>query len=183
LWWYLRLFFALQRYEISSHNYLLVAFEKKCWYPTQDGLNEHLETVCNIIIMPYDRCFLNNYFQKVNWKINEPVIVHLRTNYLIYEVKPSYWYWLIMKLMKGKALRKHSLHEKTAASVLLKLFISEHMKYNHNSHSTAAVFEIFIRKNYKLWFNGGKRGWCANMITSFVACISISLNIDNKISF
>jgi len=28
------------------------------------------------------------------------------------------------KLMKGKALMKHSLHEKTAASVLLKLFIS-----------------------------------------------------------
>jgi len=28
------------------------------------------------------------------------------------------------KLMKGKALRKHSLNEKTAASVLLKLFIS-----------------------------------------------------------
>jgi len=28
------------------------------------------------------------------------------------------------KLMKGKALRNHSLHEKTAASVLLKLFIS-----------------------------------------------------------
>jgi len=28
------------------------------------------------------------------------------------------------KLMKGKALRKQSLHEKTAASVLLKLFIS-----------------------------------------------------------
>jgi len=28
------------------------------------------------------------------------------------------------KLMKGKALRKHSLHEKIAASVLLKLFIS-----------------------------------------------------------
>jgi len=28
------------------------------------------------------------------------------------------------KLMKGKALRKHSLHEKTAAPVLLKLFIS-----------------------------------------------------------
>ena len=29
-----------------------------------------------------------------------------------------------IKLMKGKALRKHSLHEKTAASVLLKLLIS-----------------------------------------------------------
>ena len=28
------------------------------------------------------------------------------------------------KLMKGKALRKHSLHEKTAAPVLLKLFTS-----------------------------------------------------------
>ena len=28
------------------------------------------------------------------------------------------------KLMNGKALRKHSLHEKTAAPVLLKLFIS-----------------------------------------------------------
>ena len=29
-----------------------------------------------------------------------------------------------IKLMKGKALRKHSLHEKTTASVLLKLLIS-----------------------------------------------------------
>jgi len=28
------------------------------------------------------------------------------------------------KLMKWKALREHSLHEQTAASVLLKLFIS-----------------------------------------------------------
>jgi len=30
--------------------------------------------------------------------------------------------------MKGKALRKHSLHKKTAASVLLKLFISGNEK-------------------------------------------------------
>ena len=30
------------------------------------------------------------------------------------------------KLIKGKALRKHSLHEKTVASVLLKLFISSY---------------------------------------------------------
>jgi len=29
-----------------------------------------------------------------------------------------------IKLMKGMALRKHSLYEKTAASVLLKLFTS-----------------------------------------------------------
>jgi len=34
-------------------------------------------------------------------------------------------YMVNIKLyMKGKALRKHGLHEKTAASVLLKLFIS-----------------------------------------------------------
>ena len=32
------------------------------------------------------------------------------------------------KLMKGKALRKHSLHGKTAASVLLKLFNSGNEK-------------------------------------------------------
>jgi len=31
-----------------------------------------------------------------------------------------------IKLMKRKALRKHSLHEKTAASVLLKPFISSY---------------------------------------------------------
>ena len=36
--------------------------------------------------------------------------------------------------MKGKALRKHSLHEKTAASVLLKLFISS----NEWCHTTDA---------------------------------------------
>jgi len=38
-----------------------------------------------------------------------------------WEFKPVLSY---SKLMKGKALRKHSLHKKTAASVLLKLFIS-----------------------------------------------------------
>jgi len=39
-----------------------------------------------------------------------------------------------IKLMKGKALRKHSLHEKTAASVILKLFISS----NELCHTTDA---------------------------------------------
>jgi len=34
-----------------------------------------------------------------------------------------------LKLMKGKALRKHNLHEKTAASVLLKLFISGNLNH------------------------------------------------------
>jgi len=40
----------------------------------------------------------------------------------------------LIKLMKGKALRKHSLQEKTAASVLLKLFISS----NEWCHTTDA---------------------------------------------
>ena len=40
------------------------------------------------------------------------------------------------KQMKGNALRKHSLHEKTAASVLLKLFIST--SSNEWCHTTDA---------------------------------------------
>ena len=36
----------------------------------------------------------------------------------------KFLYHIAIKLMKGKALRKHSMQEKTAASVLLKLFIS-----------------------------------------------------------
>jgi len=39
-----------------------------------------------------------------------------------------------IKLMKGKALRKHSVHGKTAASVLLKLYISG----NERCHTTDA---------------------------------------------
>jgi len=49
----------------------------------------------------------------------------------------------MQKLMKGKALRKHSLHEKTAASVLLKLFISrkivikwDFLKMFYNNYNT-----------------------------------------------
>ena len=42
----------------------------------------------------------------------------------IYDSSSMSLFDLNIKLMKGKALRKHSLHEKTAASVLLKLFIS-----------------------------------------------------------
>jgi len=40
-------------------------------------------------------------------------------------------------MMKGKALRKHSLHEKTAASVLLKLFIS-----SNECHTTDAPLRM-----------------------------------------
>jgi len=42
-----------------------------------------------------------------------------------------------IELIKGKSLRKHSLHEKTAASVLLKLFISG----NEWCHTTDAPSE------------------------------------------
>jgi len=42
------------------------------------------------------------------------------------------------KLMKAKALRKHSLHEKTAASVLLKPFISS----NEWCHTTDAPYRM-----------------------------------------
>jgi len=41
---------------------------------------------------------------------------------------------MLTKLMKGKAVRKHSLHEKTAASALLKLFIGG----NEKCHTTDA---------------------------------------------
>jgi len=40
--------------------------------------------------------------------------------------------------MKGKALRKHSLHEKKAASILFKLFISG----NEGCHTTDAPYHI-----------------------------------------
>jgi len=45
-----------------------------------------------------------------------------------FKVRALLWISAIKKFynkrMKGKALRKHSLHEKTAALILLKLFIS-----------------------------------------------------------
>ena len=47
-----------------------------------------------------------------------------------------------IKLMKGKALRKHSLHEKTAASVLLKPFISS----NERCHTTIKFHCCIISK-------------------------------------
>ena len=45
-----------------------------------------------------------------------------------------------IKLMKGKAFRKHSLHEKTAASVLLKLFISSNERCHSIVQSTDKVY-------------------------------------------
>ena len=48
------------------------------------------------------------------YSISEEYLIALYIMDIIYDIK----------LMKGKTLRKHNLHEKTAASVLLKLFIS-----------------------------------------------------------
>jgi len=48
---------------------------------------------------------------------------------------PAIWHLVIayakqIKLMKGKALRKHSMQLKTAALVLLNLFISDNDRYH-----------------------------------------------------
>ena len=61
-----------------------------------------------------------NYNNELLWLLTERLgTVILKINvYVVY-------FWKNIKLMKGIALRKHSLHEKTAASVLLKLLISQ----------------------------------------------------------
>jgi len=50
----------------------------------------------------------------------------------------------VIKQMKEKALRKHSLHEKTAASVLLKLFISSY-KWCHTTDAPSAWAELHFQ--------------------------------------
>jgi len=44
-----------------------------------------------------------------------------------------------INLMKGKALRKHSLHEKTAASVLLKLFMNDATPLTPLAHERKSI--------------------------------------------
>ena len=53
-----------------------------------------------------------------------------------------------IKLMKGKALRKHSMHEKTAASVLLKPFISSNVIWLVSLH-----ISLVCVKNRRKWPN------------------------------
>ena len=48
----------------------------------------------------------------------------IRYNDEIFNTKQADQQGAYIELTKGKALGKHSLHEKTAASVLLRLFIS-----------------------------------------------------------
>ena len=55
-----------------------------------------------------------------------------------------------LKLMKGKALRKHSLHEQTAASVLLKLFISSKPKTIWFRKWSCTVWVLFKTTFYLL---------------------------------
>jgi len=63
-------------------------------------------------------------------KQNDLVVTNMQSiNLTLKELKrvrltKNVWHQRTIKLMKGKALRKHSLHKKTAASVLLKPFIS-----------------------------------------------------------
>ena len=52
----------------------------------------------------------------------------------------------IITLMKEKALRKQSLHEKTAASVLLKLFISGNERC-HIIDAPSASAECHLNEN------------------------------------
>jgi len=66
---------------------------------------------------------------QIEHKRSQPVSRTLSTksNSLVYQYVCNLYMTvanLSIKLMKGKPLRKHSLQEKTAASVLLKLFIS-----------------------------------------------------------
>ena len=50
---------------------------------------------------------------------------------------------MYIKLMKGKALMKHSLHEKSAASVLLKLFIRSN-EWCHTTDAPSAWAELHV---------------------------------------
>ena len=57
---------------------------------------------------------------------------------------PEVFNLIYIKLIKGKALRKHSLHEKTAASVLLKLFISGN-EWCHTTDAPSAWAELHFQ--------------------------------------
>ena len=89
-----------------------------------------MATVCHFVrgVFVYDS--LGIIFEPLsneNVEYNDNFMIIL-TTFIKYILNAcGYWYLILnfeIKLMKGKALRKHSLHEKTAASVLLKLFIS-----------------------------------------------------------
>jgi len=65
-----------------------------------------------------------------------------------------------IKLMKGKALGKHSLHEKTTASVLLKLFISSNLlvQYICNTASWLAFSQTINESDtlFECWLLNGQ---------------------------
>ena len=72
--------------------------------------------------------------------------------------------------MKGKALRKHSLHEEKTSSVLLKLFISG----NEECHTTDAPLaherkRLLIKQNdlkKRMWYK-------IKCLVSIVKCVNI----------
>ena len=89
-------------------------------------------------------------------------IVHYNNYNVLYHI---FSFWCVIgikiKLMKGKALRKHSLHEKIAASVLLKLFINSTCIYLHKlafiihtfTIDTCQMFRVLYNKMYNDKFN------------------------------
>jgi len=82
------------------------------------------------------------------------IFIHLLTfRYELLHIGRGHWvhehYWKL-KLMKKKALRKHSLHEKTAASVLLKLFISSNEKMPHHWKQYWKINSKFVKFHHKV---------------------------------
>jgi len=96
-----------------------------------------------------------------------PTVKTLRKVKVSLMLSPIAW----IKLMKGKALRKHSLHEKTAAAVLLKLFISGY-EWCHNENK----------------FRGLKQNWICNlpyflMCNVLWFCCYAVQNLSHSLSF
>ena len=94
----------------------------------------HLFT--NVILQNFKKChFIKRYYKEVLHIFFIKRILYVNMCLLLVAKHQfSSVYYKYIKLMTGKALRKHSLHEKTAASVLLKLFIS----INEWCHTTDA---------------------------------------------
>ena len=124
----LTLWISLRDRCTESHNpmiYIEEMFpERMLWTPQRHVDNQDATDIQKFIF----------YLQFLKWFLQQMLSYRLGTvNNFHWGFRPVVNY-NNKKLMKGKALRKHSLHEKTAASVLLKLFISS----NEWCHTTDA---------------------------------------------
>ena len=130
----MRINYAFANTQEATIGYLLThaqKFSKKCPVAVQDNrkfgvrresrvCGAHFSSIKGTLIL----CFTNRHRQisisVVTCELEYIVPYHFtRTLPKTFTIFKE-----CIKLMKGKALRKQSLHEKTAASVLLKLFIS-----------------------------------------------------------